>query len=130
MPLRRAALVFAIATLIAVAGCGATRIPPVPLAADTVVLASNLSPADLYAKSLAAFMRVGWEPLTPTEEGFATTVISDGADRLPVALRVEPMGESDAVLTATVDTTQLGAREVLARTARVLTIFRGELSYR
>ena len=123
----RATLLFLV---IGLAGCGSTKIPPMPADFDTVVLTSELSPPDLYAKGISAFLRVGWEPLTPTEEGFATTVVSDGADRLPVAIRVEALGEDRSMMTATVDTTEFGAREVLARTARVLTIFRGEISYR
>ena len=127
MMLRRA---LPLLVLFGFAGCRTANVPPVPAASDTVVLRSPLSPTDLYAKSLAAFLRVGWESLTPTEEGLATTVVSDGADRLPVALRVEALGENESMLTATVDTTVAGARDVLARTARVLTLFRGELSYR
>lgn len=129
MLLRRTLLLL---VLLVFAGCRTANVPPMPASVDTVVLRSPLTPSDLYAKTLAAFLRVGWDTLTPTasEEGFATTVVSDGEYQLPVALRITPLGDREAMLTATVDTTAVGSRDVLERTARVLTFFRGEIAYR
>ena len=132
MILRRARPLLVLLVILVLTGCRTADVPPMPATVDTVVLQSPLTPTDLYAKTLAAFLRVGWDTLTPTsdEEGLATTVVSDGEYQLPVAVRITPSGEREALLTATVDTTATGSRDVLERTARVLTFFRGELSYR
>jgi hypothetical protein len=57
----------ALAILLA-AGCGPTRIPPPPEQFDTVVLASDLAAAPLYADALAAFLRNNWEPVTGADD--------------------------------------------------------------
>lgn len=114
----------------ALAGCRATEIPPPPATFNTVVLTSDFRPDKLYAEGLAAFLRAGWEPITPVEEGLTTTIRPEGSDEILLAVRVEPAGEDDAVLTATVSRSGPEARDVLIRTARVLAGVTGTLSYR
>lgn len=169
--------------LLLAVGCGTTPIPPTPASFDTVVVTSSLSADGLYADGLAAFIRAGWEPLTPDEEGLIVSIRPDGmrttSTALLVTLRVEPLGtdpdtpapdladpdygvpdlargdvvedvsrepydpdslyaEADphpitqgaAVLTATVDASQPGARRVLIRTAKILAAVSGTISYR
>jgi len=164
-------------------GCGTTPIPPPPASFDTVVVTSSLSADALYADGLAAFIRAGWEPMTPTEEGLVISIRPDGmsadSTAILVTLRAQPLGtdseapspgltdpdygvpdlargdvvedvsreqydpdslyaaadppaitQGDAVLTATVDASQPGARRVLIRTAKILAAVSGALSYR
>lgn len=116
--------------LLALAGCKATEIPPPPDDFYTVVLTSDFEPDRLYAESLAAFLRAGWDPLPPTEEGLTTTILPEGTEEIPLAVRVEPEGADDAVLTATAGVDGPEARDVLIRTARILAGVSGTLSYR
>ena len=51
-------------------------------------------------------------------------------DSARAALDPPPITQGDAVLTATVDLSKPGARQVLVRTAKILAGVRGELSYR
>ncbi|MEM1043678.1 MAG: hypothetical protein AAGI91_13755 [Bacteroidota bacterium] len=82
--------------LLVAAGCGTTPIPPPPETFDTVVLTSSLPASTLYAHGVAAFVRAGWEPLTPMEEGLVVMVRPDGtradSTAILVTLRVEPLG--------------------------------------
>ena len=116
--------------LVFFAGCATTEIPPPPGDFETVVVESDLDPNQLYAEALASFMRSGWEPLTPTTEGFAVNVRPDGAEDIPVALLVVGVGEDDSVLTATADTTAAGSRNVLVRAAKILSLVSTRISYR
>lgn len=120
----------AVLTLILLVGCATTEIPPPPSDFETVAVESDLRPADLYAEALASFIRSGWEPLTPSTEGLAVTVRPDGAEEIPVALLVVGVGEDDALLTATTDTSNVGARDVLVRAAKILSLVDTRISYR
>lgn len=116
--------------LLLVAGCKATEIPPIPDGAYTVVLTSGFGPDKLYAEGLAAFLRAGWASVSPGEPGLTTTILPEGTEDIPLAVRVEPEGEDDAVLTATVGVGGPEGRDVLVRTARILAGVSGTLSYR
>lgn len=117
-------------TLVLLAGCATTEIPPPPSDFETVVVESGLRPTELYAEALASFIRSGWEPLTPTTEGLAVTVVPDGAEDIPLALLVVGVGEDDSVLTATADTSVVGSRNVLVRAAKILSLVSTRISYR
>lgn len=115
---------------LALAGCKSAEIPEPPAEFYTVVLTSRHNPDKLYAEGLAAFLRAGWTSLPPTETGLTATIIPDGAEDVPLTVRVEAGDEGFAVLTATSGVDGPEAREVLRRTARVLTAVDGTLSYR
>ena len=128
--MRRSASLLLLLAGCAFAGCKATEIPPVPENAYTVVLTSDFGPDKLYAEGLAAFLRAGWTSVTPGESGLATTILPEGTEEFPLAVRVEPEGEDDAVLTATVGRDGPEGRDVLIRAARILAGVSGTLSYR
>lgn len=146
--MRRASL---LALVVLLAGCSPTRIPPLPEQFDTVVLTSDLAATELYADALAAFVRNNWEPVTGGDTGgdLATRILPDGervdGTRTPRVVQVivvptdptsapsdliPPLTVGSAVLTATVDPSLPGARDVLTRTARILASVQGDLSYR
>ncbi len=112
------------------AGCRSAEIPEPPAEFYTVVLTSSHNPDKLYAEGLAAFLRAGWTSLPPTEAGLTATIIPEGAEDVLLAVRVEAGAEGSAVLTATSGVDGPEARDVLRRTARLLTAVAGTLSYR
>lgn len=125
--MRRAVPLFLVLVL---AGCKSAEIPEPPAEFYTVVLTSSLNPDKLYAEGLAVFLRAGWSSVTPTEAGLTATILPDGAENVPLAVRVEAGGAGSAVLTATSGIDGPEAWDVLRRTARLLTGVSGTISYR
>lgn len=99
----------ALSGLVALAACAPTRIPPPPAHFDTIVVASDLAPTELYADALAAFFRANWGsvPGRGDADALSTWIVPDGA-------RLRPDGSGLALhvtvraVTAPPDTTAPG----------------------
>lgn len=118
--------------LLLLAGCiGGPRLPAIPADATTVVLESPDPPRTCFANAYGAFLQAGWSVLTTSPSGFGFSVQPDATDAIvEIVVQASETDPDDAVLTASLDPDTPGRRDVLERTARLLTRVPGTIRFR